>query len=282
MYPEVASVKSFLMNKRNNILLRYYDTNLKKCISITFVVLIAVLNLSFESSSHRNMTPLNRASLISDSISLSVRKCTDFEITGSGNSEKWKNTNWVLLNKINKKGHNYQSKFKIMYSEEGIYLLFSGEDNKLTTKDYEDMDHLWFHDVFEAFFHPDPKKSTYFEFQVNPFGKQLLLTISKLNNGVSWIPFNQSNRDYYETYSKTKVIRDAAKDKTISSWTAEVFISYKSLGLLPKIPPKSGDVWKANFYRLDYDTGEMGKWSWSPTIEESFHELNHFGFIRFE
>lgn len=54
------------------------------------------------------------------------------------------------------------------------------------------------------------------------------------------------------------------------------------LELLPNVPPKSGVVWNANFYRIDYDTGKMIKWSWSPTIEKSFHELEHFGQIKFE
>lgn len=255
---------------------------LKKRAWIACFARIVVLSLLSFYGYSQNTDALDKEPSLSDSVFLQVKKSKDFQITGDGSSKEWELANWVLLNKINSEGDNYQSKFKIMYSEQGIYLLFNGEDNKLTTKDYKDMDHLWFGDVFEAFFYPDPKKSTYFEFQVNPFGKQLLLTISKSNNGVSWIPFNRSNRDYYGTLSKAKIIKSATGHKTKLLWQTEVFISYRSLELLPKTPPRSGDVWKANFYRLDYDTGQMGKWSWSPTIEESFHELDHFGSIQFE
>jgi hypothetical protein len=68
----------------------------------------------------------------------------------------------------------------------------------------------------------------------------------------------------------------------ITAWSAEIFLSYKSMGLLPNVPPISGALWNANFCRLDYDTGKMIKWSWSPTIEKSFHELKKFRVIKFE
>ena len=52
--------------------------------------------------------------------------------------------------------------------------------------------------------------------------------------------------------------------------------------LMQNIPPKSGTIWNANFYRLDYDSGNMIKWSWTPTIEKSFHELDKFRAVKFE
>jgi hypothetical protein len=54
------------------------------------------------------------------------------------------------------------------------------------------------------------------------------------------------------------------------------------LDLLDNIPPKSGTIWNANFCRLDYDSGNMVKWSWSPTIQNSFHELEKFRSMQFE
>jgi hypothetical protein len=45
---------------------------------------------------------------------------------------------------------------------------------------------------------------------------------------------------------KTKVFGGPLRrGGTINSWMAEVFLSFKSLGLLPKVPPISGTVWNA-------------------------------------
>jgi len=46
-------------------------------------------------------------------------------------------------------------------------------------------------------------------------------------------------------------------------------------------PPSSGTTWNANFYRLDYDSGKMIKYSWMP-IDHSFHEFEKFKPIKFE
>lgn len=249
------------------------------------IVCAMALNLSFSQSVTKT------ASLMADRLTLDevaiapllVKKVKDFDIDGSGTNMAWEGAEWNQLSKIDEEGPDYHSKFKIQYSNTGIYMLFEGKDTKITTSDYEDMDKIWNGDVFEIFFHPDPRESMYFEYEVNQFGKQLLLTISKSNNGVSWIPFNEYGRNTYGTYNRVNVSGGEAKiGGEITSWEAEVFISYKSLGLLSLVPPKSGTVWNANFCRLDYDTGKMAKWSWTPTIEKSFHELDKFRTIEFE
>jgi hypothetical protein len=55
------------------------------------------------------------------------------------------------------------------------------------------------------------------------------------------------------------------------SWMAECFFPYGLLNPLKPVPPAKGDTWNANFCRLDYDSGKMVKWSWSP-VQRSFHE----------
>lgn len=214
---------------------------------------------------------------------LIVRKTADFTIDGKDSDNAWEAADWIALHKLDPGGTDYASQFKILYSQTGIYLLFQGSDRIITTKDYKDMDRIWNGDVFEAFFHPDPRNPVYFEYEVNPLGRQLLLTISDTKNGMSWIPFNEYGKNDYGTYTKTSGTGGPLKvGKEIDSWTAEVFISYKSLGLLPGIPPASGSIWKANFCRLDHDSGTMIKWSWSKSIEKSLHELHNFRTIEFE
>ncbi len=55
---------------------------------------------------------------------LIVLKCTDFTITGKGDNPEWTKAKWINLAKLDTGGRNYESKFKIIYSTTGIYLLF--------------------------------------------------------------------------------------------------------------------------------------------------------------
>lgn len=221
----------------------------------------------------------------SEDASLVVRKCNDFQLTGKGNNTEWNKTGWTSLTKLDKSGEDYKSQFKILYSLTGIYVLFQSEDKKITTKDYKDFENIFNGDVVEVFFHPAPNVIEYFEYEVNQLDKELILTISNLNgqNWVSWIPWHHDGKNGSGIKKMVNVIGGEKElNGKIQSWSAEIFFPYGALGLLPHVPPASGSLWNANFCRLDYDSGTMVKWSWSPTIEKSFHELNKFLSIKFE
>jgi hypothetical protein len=220
-----------------------------------------------------------------DSInSLIIFRCKDFPITGKGSHPEWNKANWTNLTKLDTGGNNYESKFKILYSTTGIYVLFNAEDDRITTKAYNDFEAIYNGDVFEVFFHPTPTTPVYFEYEINQLNKELILTLSKTNNQLySWAPRYPSLEDRKPIKKMVNVIGEEIQvGGSIKSWSAEVFFPYTILGLLPNVPPISGTVWNANFCRLDYDSGNMVKYSWSPTIQKSFHELDKFQSIKFE
>src|SRR6185437_10991697 len=130
---------------------------------------------------------------------------------------------WHPLTRLDSDGLNYATRFKILYSAKGIYVLFDGEDNRITTSFDQDFQDLFKADVFEVFSHPDTTMPLYLEYEINALNKEL-------------------------------------------------FFPYGIFSSLQNVPPASGTVWHANFYRLDYDSGSMVKWSWAP-IEHSFHEF---------
>jgi len=212
---------------------------------------------------------------------LLVRKCTDFTISGKGENQEWQKTKWAALDKIDEGGKKYESKFKILYSATGLYVLFSGEDDKITSAYKNDFDNLFNADVFEVFFHPDISEPVYFEYEISPLNKELVLLILNRNGKFGgWIPW------HYE--DKNKVVKNVninggqmESGASIKSWTAELFFPYRILNPLMNVPPVSGMRWNANFCRLDYDSGKMIKWSWSP-IEKSFHEFQKYFSIQFE
>ena len=234
----------------------------------------SLLLFIFSCSSLLAQEPANRAG------PLLVKRCTDFAITGKGENAEWKKTNWITLHQIDE-GKQYETKYKILYSAKGIYVLFSGEDEKITSTFENDFDNLFNADVFEVFFHPDPSTPLYFEYEISPLNKELVLLIPNLKSGAyGWVPWHYTG----ERKVKKNVHTEGGQMQAgaaIRSWSAELFFPYSLLSPLSNIPPKSGTVWNANFCRLDYDSGSMIKWSWSP-VKRSFHEFKKFRSIRFE
>lgn len=212
---------------------------------------------------------------------LLVRKCSDFTPTGKGNDIQWEKAAWNILTKLDTGDSSYESKFKILYSSAGIYLLFYGKDNKITTQFDQDFQDLYKGDVFEAFFHPDSVMPLYFEYEINQLNKELVLLVPHLENRVyGWLPWHYENKRIIKKFVDL-VNGKMEPGSVLSSWTAEIFFPFEIFQPLGNTPPTSGTIWNANFYRLDYDSGTMIKWAWSP-VEKSFHEFDKFGQIRFE
>ncbi|HEV8505160.1 MAG TPA: hypothetical protein VGQ53_07175, partial [Chitinophagaceae bacterium] len=76
-----------------------------------------------------------------------VKKCSDFDLTGKDDGSEWSKTEWNYLTKLDEGGKIYTTKFKILYSEKGIYVLFTGEDDKISTRYDQDFDDLFKGDV---------------------------------------------------------------------------------------------------------------------------------------
>jgi hypothetical protein len=208
---------------------------------------------------------------------LGVRQTADFMVDGKGSHPNWDKTGWVYLKQLDDNGLNYATKFKILYSSNGVYVLFEGLDNKVTTEYKEDFGNLFNADVFEVFFHTDTSIPLYFEYEINALNKELVLLIPHLEKGVmGWVPWHYEGD---RKVQKKVFIHD--RNEKMEKWTAEMFFPFKLLSPLGNVPPAKGTCWNANFYRLDYDGGKMTKFAWSP-VEKSFHEFKRFGTIRFD
>lgn len=213
--------------------------------------------------------------------SLLVRSCQDFQINGKGDNLQWCKTVWTELKKLDSGGTDYKSCFKILYSFTGIYVLFYGEDDKITSHFKKDFDEIFKADVFEVFFHINSSEPIYFEYEISPLNKELVLLMVNRNEIISaWAPWQYEKRRKVQKSVSISggEMKPGAK---IKSWKAELFFSYELLSAFQNIPPVKGTRWNANFCRLDYDSGTMIKWAWAP-VDNSFHELDRFYSLIFD
>ena len=234
-----------------------------------FILLITIISLTFIPK----LTAQTDGSLL-------VRKCEDFMVTGKGDNSAWQKTTWNALTKIDVGGKENKTQFKIMYSPTGIYVLFEGDDSKITSNFQHDGDDLFDADVFEVFFHPIPASPIYFEYEISPLGKELVLLITNKNGKMSaWLPWYRIEK---RVQKKVVIVGGKMKPNSPSkSWSAEIFFPYQLIDPITDTMPTSGMKWNANFCRLDYDTGKIIKFSWSP-IKVAFHEYEKYRSIQFE
>jgi hypothetical protein len=211
-----------------------------------------------------------------DSSRITVKKTKDFSLNGLGDASNWNTTSFVTVQKNIPSGVNYNTQFKILYSDSGIYCLYVCADEIITSTLREDFSDLYNEDVVEAFFWPDEKSVMYFEYELSPWNYELPILVPNYNGKfLGWRPW------HYEKERKTRHAASINKQgDRIKSWTAEFFIPYTLLNPLQNVPPKSGSLWRANFYRIDYDKGS-NYWTWKPT-RGTFHDYAKFGTIVFE
>ncbi|RPJ56270.1 MAG: hypothetical protein EHM24_30595, partial [Acidobacteria bacterium] len=82
---------------------------------------------------------------------LAVGPADDFDVTGSGEHAAWRQAEWTRMARREPDNHPYETRFKMLYSATGLYVLMEGSDRLLTATMSEDFADLWNEDVFEVF-----------------------------------------------------------------------------------------------------------------------------------
>ena len=208
---------------------------------------------------------------------LKVKHTTDFGITGNGGADNWNKAGWLALPQRNSANIAYQTQVKLLYSDSGIYCLYRCEDRKITATLKEDFLDLYNEDVVEAFFWTDEATPIYFEYELSPLNYELPILVPNIKgNFFGWRPW------HYEGSRRTKHATHINKNgDAVSSWTAEFYIPYALLTPMRNVPPKKGEHWRANFYRIDYDETSI-TWQWQIVVNENFHDYERFGTIVFD
>ena len=213
--------------------------------------------------------------------SMRVLRTDDFTIDGMGASPAWSKAGWQLLVPRAAGQASHATRVKMLYSPTGLYVLMDGEDRTLTATMREDFLDLWTEDVFEFFLWPDQAHPVYFEYEISPLGFELPILVPNFGGQFyGWRPWHYEGP---RKIQKAATVRGgpAESGAQITGWTAEVFLPYDLLKPLRNVPPRSGTIWRANVYRMDYDGGRTASWNWAP-VRGTFHQPERFGTLVFE
>ncbi|MGE3779768.1 MAG: carbohydrate-binding family 9-like protein, partial [Pirellulaceae bacterium] len=188
---------------------------------------------------------------------------------------------WGVLRSRSPDVSDYEARFKVLYSDRGLYVLMDGTDRRLSAKLDKDFENLWTEDVFEFFIWPDERDPLYFEYEISPLGYELPIIIPNMDGRfLGWRPWHYEGD---RRIQKATSVRggDKTSGAAIAGWTAEFFIPYELLKPLRNVPPRAGATWRANFYRMDYDGPQAASWDWAR-VGSSFHEFTRFGTLQFQ
>jgi hypothetical protein len=216
-----------------------------------------------------------------DLVTAHVRLTEDFEPSGDGSHPSWAKAEWNPLTRRAGGNLPYETRFKILHSGKGIYVLMDGTDSRLSTTGRKDFAHLWEEDVYEVFLCPDPATPLYFEYEISPMDHELpLLVPNHRGEFMGWIPWHyEGDRKVRKAVTVSGGPRQPGA--AVTGWRAEMFIPFELFRGLSNVPPAPGSRWRANFYRMDYDQGPVTQWHWAP-VGPSFHEYWNFGVLRFD
>jgi len=186
----------------------------------------------------------------------------------------------LLLTDTEEKPDN-PTKVKLLWNNNYLYIGFFCIDEDIwATIDKHDGD-LYTEEVVEVFISADSNLNTYLELEVNPLNALFdasIINAKDKNQGISVM------RDWDSKDIKHAVKIDGelnSRQGTDTSWTCEIAVPLVDFSTAPNCPPKPGDVWRCNLYRIDHRTDKSEYSAWSTTGKIDFHIPQRFGYLKF-
>jgi hypothetical protein len=167
------------------------------------------------------------------------------------------------------------------YDDTALYLGWTCQDSDVQATFTARDSRFWEEEVAEFFVTPK-NLARYFELQWNPIGGvfDAIIDNDLDERGLSKKFTGDWSYTAKEMRSAVKLKGTAANSTDVDEfWQVEVVIPFSDL---VDVPPKPGDVWRANFYRFNRgkDKAPEGV-TWSPTRLPGFHQPSRFGFLEF-
>jgi Carbohydrate family 9 binding domain-like len=164
---------------------------------------------------------------------------------------------------------------QMLWDDQNLYFAFECKDTDLfATMKIRDQ-HLWEEEVVEIFIDPDNDQLNYIELEINPLNTFLDLFVLK---PVVPIPYESYNIPAKWAVKVNGTVNNSADED--KGWTVELSMPFKEAVTAPHLPPKEGDKWRLNLYRIEKKPKEEYS-AWSPTLNPSYHTPARFGEITF-
>jgi cellulose/xylan binding protein with CBM9 domain len=208
-----------------------------------------------------------------------IRKApTPPKIDGVLDDAAWKTaTALTLVDSLDGRPAQLRTTARLTWDDEALYVAFDSEDPDVwgTFKNRDDP--LYTQDVVEIFIDADADGKTYNEIEVSSHNVVFDAYFPARRQGMdlSWDSGLQSA-------VKVNGTIDDPSDRD-QGWTVEMRIPFARLSSVPHLPPRPGDRWRFNLYRLDLpDRKNAQGQAFSPLFVGDFHAVDRFAWLVFE
>ncbi len=200
-------------------------------------------------------------------------------IDGILDEPDWKNARSTgpFVRSIDGAPTKYRTEAKLLWDDEFLYVAFTCEDQDVWSDYTKHDDKIYEEEAVELFVDADGDGKTYNELEIAP-------------TNATFDAYFPARRQGMDLSWESGMVSAVKVDGTLNDpsdvdkgWTAEAKIPLKSFASVPHMPPKIGDKWRINLYRLDwYDHRKMNEGSaFSPLYQGDFHNLPRFGWLEF-
>lgn len=209
----------------------------------------------------------------------------DFILTGDLKYLAWNSANEFVLNDaLEKQNPRFKTTVRTLYSDQYLYVGFYCEDDYIWGTHSDRDSAIYAEECVEVFLNPSSSAHQYYEINVSPkniiFDACILNSRTVKNQEEQFIGLKELD---FAVQTKTHIDGKLDAPGEAKGWTAEYAIPLKELIGAPNCPPKSGDKWRANFYRIDYPKhGKQEHYAWNPVKVLAFHRPWEFGILEFE
>jgi hypothetical protein len=162
----------------------------------------------------------------------------------------------------------------IVFDDKFIYFGSRFVDENIWSTFKKRDEHLWTEEVVEVFIQPDAAKRNYIELEVNPLGTMIDIYLLDIRKPLRYESWNSEKLQWAVQVNGTVDGKPGDKE-----WTCEMALPMEDIVTAPNIPPKPGDRWRLNMYRVE-KLPERASLAWAPT-EKDFHRPDMFGEIVF-
>lgn len=206
-------------------------------------------------------------------------------LTGKLDDPLWQNAEPIqLVDAITGKPGRFSTEVRALYDDTYLYVGFRCEDDYVWGTVTERDGPIYDEECIEVFVNPAGVAHQYYEINLSP--KNVVYDVCVLNRRTQEKPFEGfvALKEFGLEGLRTavQVEGDADMPGRARGWTAEYAIPLAELIGAPNLPPKAGDTWRINFYRIDSpEKGERHHYAWSPTGRPAFHLPWRFGYLRF-
>lgn len=164
---------------------------------------------------------------------------------------------------------------RLAWDREFLYFSFDCDDTNIWSTLTRRDAHLWHEEVVEVFLQPDPTHPNYIELEVNPLGAMLDIYLIDIRKPLRYESWNPAGIRWAVSVEGT--VDGEPGDR---GWSVEIAFPLADAVTAPNRPPRPGDRWRMNLYRVEQKPQPVGL-AWSPTLKRDFHVPSAFGVIEF-